>query len=259
MGATKLACLDLDSAASMYDQHTNPHQDKLKLKKAIWSCTYVNYKVKTASNRVEKKLPSHRMWRHPSKSWRSWNQPCHCSWLIMHFQSPVEIHEADPGDFCYRSWAYNSQQTAFDVSDIDLETTAGFHLLKEVKIWKGIPTASTYLNSAPLHPNQKPPPKLLTNIRTTQCTHLVQTTNPLLSYLQRSEQHNAHINISQTKNPVRSYLQRSEERSAHITVSLVEAPTIEYYYYYYSIVQDARLHNVTMLVVANDFDDELFI
>jgi hypothetical protein len=48
----------------------------------------------------------------------------------MNFPSPEEIHEADPGDFCYRSWVYKSQQTAFDVSDIDLETTAGFHLLK---------------------------------------------------------------------------------------------------------------------------------
>jgi hypothetical protein len=189
MGCTKLACLDLDSGAIMYDQHTNPNQDKLQLKKAIWSCTYVNYKVKTANNRVEKKLPSHRMWRRPSKSWRPWN----CSWLIMNFQSPEEIHEADPGDFCYRSWVYKSQQTAFEVSDIDLETTAGFHLLKEVKICKGIPTASIYLNSAPWHPNQKPPPKSLTKIRTTQCTHLVQTTSPLRSYLQKSEQHSAHI------------------------------------------------------------------
>ncbi len=90
-------------------------------------------------------------------------------------------------------WVYKSQQTAFDISDIDLETTAGLHLLKEVKIWKGIPTASTYLNSAPWHPNQKPPPKLLTKIRTTQRTHLVQTTKPLRCYLQRSEQHSAHI------------------------------------------------------------------
>jgi hypothetical protein len=104
-----------------------------------------------------------------------------------------EVHEADPGDFCYCSWVYKSQQTAFDVSDIDLETTAGFRLLKDVKICKGIPTASTYLNSAPWHPNRKPPPKLLTKIRTTRCTNLVQTTNPLRSYLQRSEQHSAHI------------------------------------------------------------------
>jgi hypothetical protein len=46
------------------------------------------------------------------------------------------------------------------------------------------------------HPDiqtKKPPPKLLTKIRTTQRTHLVQTTNPLRSYLQRSEQHSAHI------------------------------------------------------------------
>jgi hypothetical protein len=73
--------------------------------------------------------------------------------------------------------------------------------------------------------------------------------------LTKSEQHNAHINISQTQNPVRSYLQRSEERSAHITVSLVEAPTIEHYYYY-SILQDARMHNVTMRIVANGLDYE---
>jgi hypothetical protein len=153
----------------------------------------------------------------------------------MHFQSPDEIHEADPGDFCYRSWAYNSQQTAFDVSDIDLETTAGFHLLKEVKISKGIPTVST-LASKPKTPsevtykdqnntahtsgaNHKPPSKLLTKIRTTQCTHLVQS-----------------------KTPLRSYWQRSEERSAHINISLVEAPTIEYHYYYYYILEDASMH-----------------
>jgi hypothetical protein len=96
----------------------------------------------------------------------------------MNFQSPEEINEADPGDFCYRSRVYKSHQTAFDVSHICLETTVAFHLLKKVKICKGIPTASTYLNSAPLHPNQNPPPKLLTKIRTTQCTHLAQTTNP---------------------------------------------------------------------------------
>jgi hypothetical protein len=110
-------------------------------------------------------------------------------------------------------------------------------LLKEVKIWKDIPTASTYLNSAPWHPNQKPPPKLLTKIRTTQCTYLVQT-----------------------KNHLRNYLQRSEERSAHINISLVEAPTIEYYYYYYySILEDASVHNVTMRIVANGFNDALHI
>jgi hypothetical protein len=88
--------------------------------------------------------------------------------------------------------------------------------------------------------NQKPPSKLLTKIRTTQCTHLVQT-----------------------KNPLRSYLQRSEERSAHINISLVEAPTTEYYYYYYhynySILEDASMHNVTMRIVANGFDDALHI
>jgi hypothetical protein len=54
MGSTKLACLDLDTAAIMYDQHTNPNQDKLCVKKAIWSCTYINYKKKTESNRVQK-------------------------------------------------------------------------------------------------------------------------------------------------------------------------------------------------------------
>ncbi len=64
--------------------------------------------------------------------------------------------ETDPADSCHSSWAYNkSQQT---VSDIDLETTPGFHKLhEEVKICKGIPTANTYLNPVPLHPNQKPP------------------------------------------------------------------------------------------------------
>jgi hypothetical protein len=90
--------------------------------------------------------------------------------------------------------------------------------------------------------NHKPPSKLLTKIRTTQCTHLVQT-----------------------KNPLRSYLQRSEEPSAHINISLVEAPTIEYYYYYYyyyynySILEEANMHNVTMRIVANGFDDALHI
>jgi hypothetical protein len=39
------------------------------------------------------------------------------------------------------------------------------------------------------------------------------------------------------------------------------APTIEYYYcycyhYYYSILEDARMHNVTMRIVANGLDDE---
>jgi hypothetical protein len=77
--------------------------------------------------------------------------------------------ENDPADSCHSSLVFKSQQTAFDVSDINLETTAGFHKLQEeVKICKGIPTASTYLNPVPLHPNQKPPPKLLTKIgRTT--------------------------------------------------------------------------------------------
>jgi hypothetical protein len=63
----------------------------------------------------------------------------------------------------------------------------------------------------------------------------------------------------QTKNPLRSYLQRSEERSAHINISLVEAPTIQYYYYYYSILENASLHNVTMRIVTNGFDDALHI
>jgi hypothetical protein len=88
--------------------------------------------------------------------------------------------------------------------------------------------------------NHKPPSKLLTKIRTTQCTYLVQT-----------------------KNPLRSYSQRSEERSAHINISLVEAPTIQYYYYYYyyyySILEDASMHNVTMRIIANGFDDALNI
>jgi hypothetical protein len=83
--------------------------------------------------------------------------------------------------------------------------------------------------------NHKPPSKLLTKIRTTQCTYLVQT-----------------------KNPLRGYLQRSEERSAHINISLVEAPTIEYFYYY-SILEDASMHNITMRIVANGFDDDLNI
>jgi hypothetical protein len=37
------------------------------------------------------------------------------------------------------------------------------------------------------------------------------------------------------------------------------APTIEYYCYNYcysSILEDARMHNVTMRIVANRFDDE---
>jgi hypothetical protein len=86
--------------------------------------------------------------------------------------------------------------------------------------------------------NHIPPSKLLTKIRTTQCTHLVQS-----------------------KTLLQSYWQRSEERSAHINISLVEAPTIEYYYYYYyySILEDASMHNVTMRIVANGFDDALHI
>jgi hypothetical protein len=45
--------------------------------------------------------------------------------------------ETDPADSCHSSWAYKSQQT---VSDIDLETTPGFHKLQEeIKICKGIP------------------------------------------------------------------------------------------------------------------------
>jgi len=73
--------------------------------------------------------------------------------------------ETDPADSCRSSWAYKSQQT---VSDIDLETAPDFHKLQEeVKICKGIPTASTYLNPVPLHPIQKPPPKLLTKISRT--------------------------------------------------------------------------------------------
>jgi hypothetical protein len=85
--------------------------------------------------------------------------------------------------------------------------------------------------------NHIPPSKLLTKIRTTQCTHLVQS-----------------------KTLLRSYWQRSEERSAHINISVVEAPTIEYYYYYYySILEDASMHNVTMRIVANGFDDALHI
>jgi hypothetical protein len=70
--------------------------------------------------------------------------------------------ETDPADSCHSSWAYKSQQT---VSDIDLETSPGFHKLQEeVKISKGIATASTFLNLVPLHANQKPAPKSLTKI-----------------------------------------------------------------------------------------------
>jgi hypothetical protein len=47
--------------------------------------------------------------------------------------------------------------------------------------------------------------------------------------------------------------------SAHINISLVEAPTTEYYYYNYSILDDASMHNVTMRIVANGFDDALHI
>jgi ribosomal protein L39E len=120
------------------------------------------YKVKTTSNRVEKNT----MRRHPSKSLRSWN------YLMNHELSKSQRDlETDPADSCHSSWAYKYQQT---VSDIDLETIPGFHKLQEgVRICKGIPTASTYLNPVPLHPNQ----------------------NPLRSNLQRSvEQHtSAHI------------------------------------------------------------------
>jgi hypothetical protein len=69
--------------------------------------------------------------------------------------------ETDPADSCHSSLVFKSQQTAFDVSDIDLETTADFHKLhEEVKIFKGIPTASTYLNPVPLHFKPKTPSKL---------------------------------------------------------------------------------------------------
>jgi hypothetical protein len=110
----------------------------------------------------------------------------------------------------------------------------------------------------------------------------IQTKSPLRSYLQRSEQHSAHIwckpqspfdvsykdqnntqftYLVQTNNPLRSHLQRWEEHRAHINISLVEAPTIKYYYYsyYFCILEDARMHNVTMRIVANRFDDALHI
>jgi hypothetical protein len=70
------------------------------------------------------------------------------TWWTMNFHSPKEILKLIQQILsCHSSWAYKTQQT---VSDIDLETTPGFHKLqKEVKICKGIPTASTYLNPAP--------------------------------------------------------------------------------------------------------------
>jgi hypothetical protein len=76
----------------------------------------------------------------------------------MNFQSPKEILKMiQQIPVIVHELTYKSQQT---VSDIDLETTPGFHKLQEeVKICKGIPTASTYLNPVPLHRNQKPPPK----------------------------------------------------------------------------------------------------
>jgi hypothetical protein len=39
--------------------------------------------------------------------------------------------ETDPADSCHSSIVFKSQQTAFDVSDIDLETTAYFHKLQD--------------------------------------------------------------------------------------------------------------------------------
>jgi hypothetical protein len=45
---------------------------------------------------------------------------------------------------------------------------------------------------------------------------------------------------------------KDQKNAVHTSLRLLEAPTIEYY----SIVQDARMHNVTMRIVANGFDDE---
>jgi hypothetical protein len=147
----------------------------------------------------------------------------------MHFQSPDEIHEADPGDFClsfmslqvptnclwcirYRSW--DDCWFPFAEGSQDLEGHSNRQHLSELctlAYKPKTPSEVTYKNqNNTAHTsgaNHKHPSKLLTKIRTTQCTHLVQTNNPLPSYLQRWE-----------------------ERSAHINISLVEAPTIEYYY-----------------------------
>jgi len=251
MGCTKLACLDLDSAAIMYDQHTNPNQDKLQLEKAIWSCYNVNYKVKTASNRVDKNLPSYRMWRHPSKSWRSLFMTHHelsksrrhtWSWSRRLLLSFMSLQFPTNCLWCIRYRSRDDCWFPFAEGSQDLEGHSNSQHLSDFSTLTSkpkTPSEVTYKdqnNTAHTSgANHKPPSKLLTKIRTTQCTHLVQT-----------------------KNPLRSYLQRSGERSAHINISLVAAPTIEYYYYY-SILEDASMHNVTMRIVANGFDDALHI
>jgi hypothetical protein len=83
----------------------------------------------------------------------------------------------------------------------------------------------------------------------------VQTTNPLRSYLQRSEQHSAHIWCK----PKTLFEGRYKDQNNAVHTSIYHlqiAPTNYYYYYYYSIVENARMHNVTMRIVANGFGDE---
>ncbi len=164
----------------------------------------------------------------------------------MHFQSPDEIHEADPGDLCYRSlslqvptnclWyiryrSWDDCWSPFAEGSQDLEGHSNRQHLSEFSTLASKPKAPSEVtykdqnNTAHTSgANHKAPSMLLTKIRTTQFIHLVQTNNSLRSYLQRWEEHSAHINIS-----------------------LVEAPTIKYYYnysycYYFCILEDARNH-----------------
>ncbi len=87
----------------------------------------------------------------------------------------------------------------------------------------------------------------------------MQTTNPLRSYLQTSEQHSAHI-WCKPKTPFeRTY--KVQNNAVHTSIYRLQiTPTIEYYcyyyYYYYSILEDAGMHNGTMRIVANGFEDE---
>jgi hypothetical protein len=180
------------------------------------------------------------------QSWKKITKPQnlrHCSWLIVHFQSPDEIHEADPGDFCYRSlslqvpknclWCirYRSWDDCWSTFAEGSQDSEGHSNRQHISEFSTLasklktPSEVTYQdqnNTAHTSgANHKPPSKLLTKIRTTQCTHLLQTNNPLRSYLQRWEEHSAHTNIS-----------------------LVEAPTIKYFCccYYFCILEDARNH-----------------
>jgi hypothetical protein len=129
-------------------------------------------------------------------------------------------------------------------------------LLKEVKICKGIPTASTYLNSIPWNPNQKPPPKLLTKIRTTKYTHQGANHKPPSKLLTKIRTTQCTHLVQKTPFEI-TY--QDQNKTVNTSIYLQIAPTIEYYYYYYynySILEDAHMHNVTMHIVANRFDDE---